>query len=216
MRLAAKILKRKVSSQREVVVIGGGAMGSSIGLHLALSGLTNVVVIERDKSYRKASSTLSAGGIRQQFSVKENVLMSSYGAEFLKNIHSLGIEDSERPDVQFHENGYLFLASKPEILEENNRLQQSCGVDWVHLFNQSQLKDKFPWLNVNGVSVGSFGSSNEGYFDPWSFITSMKKKVLICNLIEQIRLTSISGKFFGGSIYRWRSCGCFGSIHIID
>jgi hypothetical protein len=47
-------------------------------------------VIERDKTYQSCSAMLSAGGIRQQFSVPENVKMSMYGAEFIKNMESLG------------------------------------------------------------------------------------------------------------------------------
>jgi hypothetical protein len=50
-----------------------------------------IAVIERDKTYQSCSAMLSAGGIRQQFSVPENVKMSMYGAEFIKNMESLGI-----------------------------------------------------------------------------------------------------------------------------
>ena len=43
-------------------------------------------MIERDNTYRIASASLSAGGIRQQFSLPENIKMCIYGAEFLKNV----------------------------------------------------------------------------------------------------------------------------------
>ena len=49
-----------------------------------------IAVIERDKTYQSCSAMLSAGGIRQQFSVPENIEMSKYGAEFLKNMDALG------------------------------------------------------------------------------------------------------------------------------
>ena len=49
-----------------------------------------IAVIERDKTYQSCSAMLSAGGIRQQFSVPENIRMSMYGAEFLKNMEQLG------------------------------------------------------------------------------------------------------------------------------
>lgn len=86
---------------RDITIIGGGPVGSSIAYHLAKdlqsssssssSSATKprIVVIERDNSYRSASAMLSAGGIRQQFSVPENVKMSIYGAKFLKSIPTL-------------------------------------------------------------------------------------------------------------------------------
>jgi FAD-dependent oxidoreductase domain-containing protein 1 len=122
----------------DTVIVGGGAVGSSTALHLALKGHTNVCVIERDPTYRLASCMRSAGGIRQQFSVEENIKMSKYSIEFLKNMEQLAINSGshdknnvEVPDVQFHESGYLFLASQDGVLRDNNRIQQNCGVDWM-------------------------------------------------------------------------------------
>jgi FAD-dependent oxidoreductase domain-containing protein 1 len=62
----------------EVIIVGGGAMGSSIAWHL--SGDPNfdgtVAVIERDPTYARASSALSASSIRQQFSTPLNIHLS--------------------------------------------------------------------------------------------------------------------------------------------
>ena len=51
----------------DVVVVGGGVVGSSSALHLRqrLPG-ARVVVAERDPTYTRASSRLATGGIRQQ------------------------------------------------------------------------------------------------------------------------------------------------------
>lgn len=76
--------------------------------------------------YTKASTVLSLGGIRQQYTVKENIQLSLYGAEFLRNASSLlAVEGQEPPDVQFRPQGYLLLApeDKVELLRENFRLQ---------------------------------------------------------------------------------------------
>jgi hypothetical protein len=43
-------------------------------------------VIEKDPTYTHASTPLSVGGIRQQFSLPENIHMSKYGAAFIKEI----------------------------------------------------------------------------------------------------------------------------------
>src|SRR5213082_1735578 len=94
---------------RDVAIIGGGVMGSSIAWHL--TGEPNftgsVVVVERDPTYARASSALSASSIRQQFSTPLNIHLSRYGIGFLRRAHALlGV------DLGLKEPGYLFLASE--------------------------------------------------------------------------------------------------------
>ena len=129
---------------------------------------------------------MQAGGIRQQFSVKENVQMSKFGIEFLKDpsklqvVNSCSAADKEVPDFQFRENGYLFLSSTPnglKLLKENNETQKAQGVTWTHMMDPASMAVKFPWLNVNGLTGGTYGAENEGCFDPWSLLAALKNKV---------------------------------------
>ncbi len=47
----------------DVVIIGGGVMGSSVAYHLKVQGFAGrVVVLERDPTYQRASTALSVGG----------------------------------------------------------------------------------------------------------------------------------------------------------
>ena len=39
-----------------------------------------------------------------------------------------------------------------------------------------QLKRKFPWLNTDGIALGSYGYENEGWFDPWALLVGLKIK----------------------------------------
>src|SRR5215510_6697440 len=92
----------------DVVIVGGGAMGSSIAWHLAMERtLANkVAVVERDPTYARSSSSLSASSIRQQFSTPLNIHLSRYGIGFLRQATKLlGV------DLGLREPGYLFLAS---------------------------------------------------------------------------------------------------------
>ncbi len=164
----------------DTIIVGGGPVGSSIALHLAQSGRKNILVLEKDLCYKTTSAMLSAGGIRQQFSVPENIKMSIYGASFIKNIADLAVDGESIPDVQFHENGYLFLAgtNSKHILETNMKTQHECGANWIDLLSNKQLNTEFPWLNTDSIDVGSYGRSNEGYFDPWLFVGAMKRKAM--------------------------------------
>ena len=69
-------------------------MGSSIAWHLAgEAGFDGeIVVVERDPTYARASSALSASSIRQQFSTPLNIHLSRYGIGFLR-------QAKEIPDV---------------------------------------------------------------------------------------------------------------------
>jgi len=50
----------------EVVIIGGGIVGSSIAYHLTAAGCKDVVVIERESAQGKGSTGKSMGGVRAQ------------------------------------------------------------------------------------------------------------------------------------------------------
>ncbi|KAK8735171.1 hypothetical protein OTU49_005538, partial [Cherax quadricarinatus] len=169
-------------SHCDVLVVGGGVMGSSIAYHLkerALQGL-NVVVVEEDSCYKRASTGLSVGGIRQQFSVPENIQLSQYGVEFLRQSPKLlAIEGMDPPRVQFHPHGYLSLASEAGLnqLEENYKLQVEMGAK-LKFMHAEELKNTFPWLNTDGIEAGVLGLENEGWFDPWDLLFSLRRKAI--------------------------------------
>ena len=62
-------------SRAAVVVIGGGAIGTSVAYHLADRGLTDVLVLERS-GLGSGSTGRAAGGVRQQFSTEVNCRLS--------------------------------------------------------------------------------------------------------------------------------------------
>ena len=162
----------------QVVIVGGGVIGSSIAYFLRASDPTvSVTVIERDPSYAKSSSALSAASIRQQFSTPLSIQMSLYGIEFLRNIGELLEVDGNKPSIDLHEGGYLFLATPAgdATLRDNHALQKSLGAH-ISLMDQQALKAKFPWLNVEDLMSGAFGESGEGWFDGYGLVQALRKK----------------------------------------
>ncbi len=162
----------------QVVIVGGGVIGSSIAYFLRASDPTvAVTVVERDPTYAKSSSALSAASIRQQFSTPLSIQMSLYGIEFLRNIGDLLGVDGNKPSIDLHEGGYLFLATAAgeATLRENHALQKRLGAD-IDLLSQDALRAKFPWLNVEDIVAGAYGVSGEGWFDGYGLVQALRKK----------------------------------------
>ncbi|XP_068457377.1 FAD-dependent oxidoreductase domain-containing protein 1 isoform X2 [Clinocottus analis] len=88
-------------------------------------------------------------------------------------------------DLQFNQAGYLFLASEPvaHIMESNYSTQRSAGAK-VSLLSPAQLKQKFPWINTEGVALASYGLENEGWFDPWTLLNAFRKKAISMGVIQ--------------------------------
>lgn len=147
----------------DVLIVGGGAMGSSVAYHLrsdcGFSGA--VAVVERDPTYARASSALSASSIRQQFSAPLNIHLSRHGIGFLRQAWDLpGIE------LGLKEPGYLFLATPASeaVLRANHAIQRGkkCSVE---LLEQAVPAARLPWISTDNVTLASHGTANEGWFD---------------------------------------------------
>lgn len=155
-------------------------MGSSVAYHLlAHPGFSGrVVVVEKDPTYARSASALSAASIRQQFSSAVNVRISLHGIRFLRAIGEHLAVDGEVPDIGLHEGGYLYLATAAgaETLRENHALQVAEGAD-VALLDPAALAARFPWLAPGeDVVLGSLGLSGEGWFDGWGLLQAFRKK----------------------------------------
>lgn len=164
---------------KDIVIAGGAVIGSSIACHLAMhpSFSGTIHVIEPDMSYQKSASALSAGSIRQQFSQSVNIAISLYGIAFLRGLGETLAVAGEKPQVGLVEGGYLYLGG-PEaepVFALNNKAQRAHGAD-IALMDAAALAMRFPWLNVDDITIGSYGLSGEGWFDGYGLMQAFRAK----------------------------------------
>lgn len=163
-------------SSYDVVIVGGAMIGSSIAWFLSANPDFDgsVLVVERDRTYERASTTLTNSCMRQQFSNAINVRISQFAADFVRNFREYLGSDPEIPDIFFHQFGYLYLASTDEgatALRERQLLQAELGAG-TRLLGPEQIAAEFPFYRLDDIVLGSHNPVDEGYFDsgtmfPW-------------------------------------------------
>ena len=201
----------------DVVIVGGAVIGSAIAYFLTANPDFDgsVLIIERDPSFATASTSLSSSAIRNQFSNPVNVKIGQFGTEFIRNFADTMEVDGDRPDLGFHEGGYLFLAATDEqaqVLRENHEVQKSLGADVV-LWDADETRAAFPHLRTDDLKLASYGQSGEGWFSNTGMMNGFRKKARAQGadwLVDEVtgiardgdRVTSVSLKS-GGTI----ACG---------
>jgi sarcosine oxidase, subunit beta len=152
----------------EVVIIGGGIVGSSIAYHLTAAGCKGVLLIERESSQGKGSTGKSMGGVRAQFSTPVNIEMSLYSIPFYARFdEELGYPCGYRAQ------GYLFCAASEkhmQYLRTNYETQVGRGLKDARLVTADEIRRMFPQLRSDDIVAGSFCSS-DGFVDPYSAMT---------------------------------------------
>lgn len=146
---------------KRVIIAGGGIMGSAVSYFL--KGC-DVICLEKDTSFSKASTTLSAASLRQQFSTPLNIAMSQFGYQFLEG--------------NLIENGYLYLATKQgePVLRANNYIQRQAGAN-ISLLMPQELTTRFREVYMDDLALGALGESGEGWFDATMLHAKFKPKL---------------------------------------
>ncbi len=149
-----------IPARADVVVVGGGVMGTSIGFHLAEAGV-DVCVLERAE-LASGSTSRAAGGIRAQFSDPLNIAL---GVRSIDAYERFG----ERPggEIDLKQVGYLFLLDRKEDVESfetSVALQNEHGVP-SRFVGTDELRRLSPLAGLEGVLAATF-SPRDGHASP--------------------------------------------------
>lgn len=148
----------------EVVVIGGGVMGTSTAFHLAEAGV-DVLLLERG-SLGQGSTCRAAGGVRANFSDPLNIAL---GARSLECFGAF----PQRPgqEIDLHRSGYLFVLTAPDQVQDFEQaveLQQSMGLR-SEVIDVDRALELSPYLNPVGVLAAAW-SPDDGHCSPESVV----------------------------------------------
>lgn len=139
----------------DVVIIGGGILGSATAFYASQAGLKTLVVEMRD-GLGTLTTIASEECFRAQFTEPENVAMMKASIEVFENFaEHIGMPGY---DISLHQQGYLFLTDRPDgptTLRRWVQRQRDAGLDDVELLSDTEVSERFPWV-AEDVTAATF------------------------------------------------------------
>lgn len=167
-----------------VVIVGAGAIGSSIAMHLAEMGEKDVLVLE--KSGVTHGSTWHAAGLVGQYRTRLDLTQLMQA--------SVAVYDKLQQEVpiDWRPVGSLRLASSRARLEEYQRAEpiaKSRGLDF-HVIGPAEAKRRFPLIDTQGVTGAAF-VVGDGTIDPASLGQGLATRArrLGARIVEGVTVT---------------------------
>ncbi|WP_085307716.1 GcvT family protein [Planktotalea arctica] len=154
----------------KALVIGGGAVGTSIAYHLAKAGWDDVMLLERDEL--TSGSTWHAAGLLPLFNMSfATTHIHQYSVEFYKQL-----EAETGLNAGFAVVGNLRMAQTKERMDEYMvyaTTAETCGVPYEFL-SPDEIKARWPLINTETLE-GALYHQTDGYINPADVTMAMAK-----------------------------------------
>jgi sarcosine oxidase subunit beta len=154
----------------EAVVIGGGVMGCSMLYNLAMRGMRDLVLLERD--------VIASGGTgrsqaisRMHYSNPFTALLAWESLKILRNF-----EDMVGGASGFTPTGYMLIAGSEakEAVEQNVAMQQSLGIS-TQLISPQDAKKVAPMFEVEDAEAIAY-EPESGYSDSYAVSSAYARR----------------------------------------
>jgi dimethylglycine dehydrogenase len=159
-----------MKTQVKALVVGGGAVGTSIAYHLAKAGWDDVMLLERDEL--TSGSTWHAAGLLPLFNMSyATTHIHKYSVDFYKTL-----EEETGLNAGFAVVGNLRMAQTQERMDEYMlyaSTAETCGVKYEWL-TPDQIKERWPLINTEDLK-GAIYHTEDGYINPADVTQAMAK-----------------------------------------
>ena len=183
------MMAKSIPAKTQVVIIGGGVIGTSLAYHLAKAGWTDVVLLER-KQLTCGTTWHAAGLIGQIRGSYEMTQLALYTTELYKSI----LRDETGLDTGYRQNGGVGIAAEAEKFEEIKRTV-STGKAWgleIDLVTPEEIKTLWPLINSDDL-YGGFYTPTEGQASPVDVTNAFARAArdLGAQIFEGVKVTAI-------------------------
>lgn len=173
----------------KIVIVGAGAIGCSIAMHLARAGERDVVVLEKN-AITHGSTWHAAGLIGQYRSAEDLTRLMQASVKLYDEIQA------ETP-IDWHAVGSLRIASSRERFAEYVAaapIAKSYGIDFT-VIDAAEAQRRFPHISTEGVEGAAF-VGGDGFVDPTSLTNAYaaRARALGVRFVEGVRVTGAVAK----------------------
>ncbi len=159
-----------IKSHVKALVVGGGAVGTSIAYHLARAGWSDVMLLERDEL--TSGSTWHAAGLLPLFNMSfATTHIHKYSVDFYKSL-----EAETGLNAGFAVVGNLRMAQTQARMDEYMvyaTTAETCDVpfEWM---TPTQIRDRWPLVRTEDLK-GAIYHPTDGYINPADVTMAMAK-----------------------------------------
>jgi heterotetrameric sarcosine oxidase gamma subunit len=163
-------MSSQLPERARIVIVGGGIIGASVLYHLAKAGITDVVLLERE---RVAGGTTwhAAGIVGQLRDSKAQTELAQYTTQLFQSL-----EQETGQATGYKEHGSMTVALTPqrlELIKRNVSSAQRMGVPCLYL-RPEEVNERWPLLETRDVLGGQFVPSN-GQVNPLDVTAALLK-----------------------------------------
>ena len=155
----------------DVIVIGGGIIGTSVAYHLSKLG-NEVLLLERDQL--TSGTTWHAAGLLTTFGSLSST--STYLRQYSKELYSKVLPNETNMDCGYKDVGFIEIASDYDHYLYYKRVanyNRLCGIN-VEEISPNQIQDLFPLCRVDDI-YGGFYVKDDGRVNPYDVTMALAK-----------------------------------------